>query len=207
VAVVKVSVSRSPLRLLTFALLAVPAVLLAVDMTVSYRWIRAPETTPVVVGQTTGESGELEDVTNDVLTDIGRSERRRDILFGAGLFVGGVVAMGWAVKELARPTQFLEADENGLLLRVDGVKQPPRRFEWLGISEVRSAVVEDDGIDVPVFSIRFHDVADVPHLPAGGVAEPPWLHIYADEWDTPAHQVAAQLDHLTTRFRTAEEAL
>jgi hypothetical protein len=177
-----------------YALLAVPAILLAVDMTISYKWVTAPESTAVVVGQTTDESGEMVDLTSDVLTDTGRAERRRDLLFGGALFLGGVAALGWAFRELARPTMFLVADDDGLVVRVDGIRHPPRRFEWSGIAEVRSGLIEDDGIDVPVLSIRFFDSADVPHLPAGGVSVPPWLHLYAEEWDQPAHQIAAVLD-------------
>lgn len=200
-----IAVSRSPLRLLVYALLAVPAVLLAVDMTISYRWIAPPETTDVVVGQTTDESGEMVDITKDVLTDTGRSQRRRDLLFGAGLFVGGAAAIGWALKELARPTHFLIADDEGLLVRVDGLRQPPRRFGWSDIAELRSGIVEDDGIDAPLLSIRLVDVEQVPHLPAGGYSEPPWLHLYSDEWDQPAHQVAAALEHKMVRRESTEE--
>lgn len=174
-------------------------------MTISYRWIAPPETTDVVVGQTTDESGELVDITKDVLTDTGRSQRRRDLLFGAGLFVGGAAAIGWAFKELARPTRFLIADDQGLLVRVDGLRQPPRRFGWSDIAEVRSGIVEDDGIDAPVLSIRLVDVEQVPHLPAGGYSEPPWLHLYSDEWDQPAYQVAALLEHKMVRRESAEE--
>jgi len=203
---VNVTVSRTPLRLLTYALLAVPAILLAVDMTVSNRFVRAPDTTEVVVGETSSESGELVDVTKDVLTDVGRAERRRDLLFAAALFVGGVAAMGWALKELARPTRFLLADDEGLLIKVDGVRQPPRRFGWSGIAEVRSGLIEDDGIETSVLSIRLLDAEDVPHLPTGGCSEPPWLHLYSDEWDQPAYQVAALLDHKLSGSRSTEES-
>lgn len=196
---VNVTVSRSPFRLLAFALLAVPAILLAVDMTISNKWISPPETTAVVVGQTTGESGEQVDVTEDVLTDVGRAERRRDILFGGGLFLGGVVAMGWALKELASPTRFLVADIEGLLIRVDGIRRPARRFSWSEIAEVRSGLADDDGIETPVLSIRMHDPDAVPPVPAGGFAEPPWLHLYSEEWDRPAHQVATQLEQSVSR--------
>ena len=200
-----IAVSRSPLRLLVYALLAVPAVLLAVDMTISYRWISPPETTDVVVGQTTDESGELVDITKGVLTDSGRAERRRDLLLGAGLFIGGAAAIVWALKELSRPTRFLIADDEGLLVRVDGLRQPPRRFGWSDIAEVRSGLIEDDGIDVPVLSIRLVDVEQVPRLPAGGYSDPPWLHLYSDEWDQPAHQVAALLEYKIVGPGSTEE--
>ena len=198
-------VSRSPLRLLTFAVLAVPAILLAVDMTVSHRWIRAPETTDVVVGQTTDENGEQVDITKPVLTDVGKAERRRDLLFGPMLFLGGVIAMGWSIKELARPTPFLVADEEGLLIRLDGMRRPPHRFTWDGIVEVRSGLIPDDGVEEPVLSIRLLDMEEVPYLPAGARAEPPWLHLDAEEWDTPAHEIAPLFDQMAARTRPTGE--
>lgn len=164
-------------------------------MTVSHRWIRAPESSEVVVGQTSDESGEMVDLTKDVLTDVGRAERRRDLLFGGALFVGGAAAMAWALKELARPTRFLIADDDGLLIKVDGVRRAPRRIAWSGIAEVRSGLIEDDGVETPVLSIRLVDPEAVPRLPAGGLSDPPWLHLFSDEWDKPAHRVAALLEH------------
>ena len=198
-------VSRSPLRLLTFALLAVPAILLAVDMTVSHRWIRAPETSEVVVGQTSDETGETVKVIEEVLTDVGRTERRRDLLFGGVLFAGGVTAMAWVLRELVGPTRFLVADGKGLLIRVDGFMRPPRRLAWSGIAEVRSGLIEDDGIEAPVLSIRLVDAEEIPHLPAGAVSDPPWLHLFSDEWDTPAHRVAALLEYRVGRTKPSEK--
>lgn len=190
-----VRVSRSPLRLLTYALLAVPAILLAIDMTVSYRFVRHPETRDVVIGQTTDESGQQVDITDAVLTDAGRAERRRDLLFGGGLFVGGVLVLGWSMRQLINPTEFLVADDEGLLIRVDGIRRPPRRVPWPAVAEIRSGVIEDDGDTVPVLSIRFAEPADVPVVPAGGMSDPPWLHLFSDEWEVPAHHVAALVDH------------
>jgi hypothetical protein len=202
---VNVRVSRSPLRLLTYALLAVPAILLAIDMTVSYRFVRHPETRDVVVGQTTDESGQQVDVTEAVLTDTGRAERRRDLLFGGGLFIGGVLTLGWSMRQLISPTEFFVADDEGLLIRVDGIRRPPRRVPWPAVAEIRSGVLEDDGDTVPVLSIRFSEAADVPVVPAGGVSDPPWLHLFSDEWEIPAHQVAALVDHRITTPPPAEE--
>ncbi|MEE9299470.1 MAG: hypothetical protein V3V29_10620 [Acidimicrobiia bacterium] len=200
-----VNVSRSPLRLLTYAILSVPAILLAIDMTVSHKWISAPETTDVVVGQSTDENGQQVDVTKAVLTDVGRAERRRDLLFGAALFIGGALAMAWSIKELARPTAFLTADDDGLLVRLDGPRRPPLRFTWDGIVEVRSGIVPDDGVEVPVLSIRLLDMEEVPYRPAGAHAEPPWLHLLAEEWDTPAHQIAPLFDQMAARTRPTRE--
>lgn len=191
-----VRVTRSPLRLIAYAVLAVPAILLAVDMTISYRFIDHPETRDVVVGQTTDESGEQVDVTESVLTDAGRAQRRRDLLFGAVLFLGGAATLGWALRQLIRPTEFLRADDDDLMVRVDGLRRPARRLAWSDIAEIRSGVIEDDGVETAVLSLRLRDEELIPQTPSGAVAEPPWLHLLSDEWDTPAFQVAAQLDHM-----------
>jgi hypothetical protein len=194
-------VGRSSLRLYAFAALAVPAIFVAVDMTRTHHFAPPAETTSVVVGQTTDESGATTDITQLVLTDVGQTEQRRDLFLGVALFVGGLAALGWACKELMSPTSFLIADDEGLLVRVDGPGRPPRRFPWEGIIEVRSGFIEDDGDEQPVLSIRLFDIEEVPYLPAGGRAEPPWLHLYADEWSVPAHQIAPLLDQRAARPR------
>ena len=158
-----------------------------------------------MVGQTTNENGDTIDITEERLTDVGRTEQRRDVFFGVALLVGGVAALGWAVKELFVPVPFLVADDDGLLIRVDGPGNPPRRFRWEGIVEIRSSLLDDDGEEIPVLSIRLLDIEEVPYLPAGARAEPPWIHVYADEWDAPAHQIAPFLDQKTARPRPTGE--
>lgn len=200
-----VVVGRSRLRLYAFAALAIPAIFVAVDLTRTHHFAPEPDRTSVVVGQTTNENGETVDVTQMVLTDVGETEQRRDLFFAVALLVGGLGALGWAAKELVSPAHLLVADEEGLLLRVDGPGRPPRRFPWQGIVEIRSALLDDDGEEIPVLSIRLLDIEDVPYLPAGARAEPPWIHVFADEWDVPAHQIAPFLDQRAARPRPQGE--
>lgn len=196
-----VVIGRSSLRLWAFAALAVPAIFVAIDLTRTHHFAPEPETTSVVIGQTTDASGNTVDLTQDVLTDVGRTEQRRDVFFGVALLVGGIAALGWAGKELVSPVPFLVADDEGLLIRVDGPGNPPRRFGWGGIVEVRSSLIDDDGAEIPVLSIRLLDIEEVPYLPAGARAEPPWLHVFSDEWEVPAHQIAPFLDQRAARPR------
>ena len=63
VVAVNVVVTRSPLRLLAYASLAVPAILLAVDMAVSHRIYPEPDTFEQVVGTTVDDAGETVEVT------------------------------------------------------------------------------------------------------------------------------------------------
>ena len=196
-----VSVARSPIRMLAYAALAVPAILLAVDMLFSHRYFPDPESTNQVVGSTIEASGKTVDVTTVQLTVDGKAQHRRDLVVGIALLFGGIAAMGWALKELVRPTVILREDRDGLSIRVDGPGYPPRLFPWDEVVEVRSGVHDDDGADLPVLSLRLADADLVPVDPAGGDADPPWLHLFADEWDSPAHQIAPLLDQLTTRRR------
>lgn len=198
-----VVVGRSRLRLWGFAALAIPAIFVAIDLTQTHHFAPEPDMTTIVVGQTTNDNGETADVTDSVLTDVGRTEQRRDVFFGVTLLVGGLATLGWAGKELFAPAPFLVADGEGLLVRVDGPGNPPRRFRWDGIVEVRSSLLDDDGEEIPVLSIRLLDLEEVPYLPAGAKAEPPWLHVYADEWEVPAHQIAPFLDQRAARPRPA----
>lgn len=196
-----VVVGRSPLRLYAYAALAVPAIFMAIDLTRTNHFAPPPETSSQVVGQRVDEEGATVDVTQQVLTEAGRSERRRDVLLSVFLFVGGAAALAWAGKEMVVPMPFLVAGDEGLLIRVDGPGRPPRRYGWDGIVEVRSGLLEEDGVEVPVLSIRFLDIEDVPYLPAAARAEPPWLHLYSDEWDVPAHHIAPFLDQYAARPR------
>lgn len=189
-----VIVTRSPLRLLAYVVLAVPALLVAVDMTASHRFFPAPETFETVVGTTVDEVGRQVDVTARALTIEGRAQARRDRLAAAVLGIGGVAAMAWAMMELIRPRVLLRGDQQGMAFRVDGPGRPMRQVAWGDIAEVRSGVVDDEGDLVPALSIRFEDPARVPVAPASAIPEPPWLHLLADDWVPPAHMVAPLLE-------------
>jgi hypothetical protein len=191
---VNLVVVRSQWRLMVVLLLAIPAVLLAVDMLVSHRWVPTPTTYGAVVGSTVDENGNTVDVTVPVLTVDGKAQRRRDLAFGSVLLLGGVATMAYAVGGLVRPSPLLRATDEGISVRVDGRGRPPRLLPWESIVEVRSGVRDDEGADLPVLSIHLDDPAMVPFDPAGGVSDPPWLHLWADDWDHPAHQIAPLLD-------------
>ena len=192
-------VHRSPWRLIVLLVLAVPAILLAEDMLVSHRWVPAPATYDAVVGSTIDTNGSTVDVTQKYLTVDGLAQRRRDLGFGVALLAGGILAMGYSVVGLLRPRVVLRATEEGIAVHVDGRGHPARLFPWGDIVEVRSGVRDADGADMAVLSIQLAESADVPANPAGAVADPPWLHLWADDWDQPAHQVAPLLDPRTRR--------
>jgi hypothetical protein len=191
---VNVYVMRSPWRLTLLLVLSVPAVLLAVDRLYSHRWVPKPATYSATVGQTVDDLGNTVPITAQLLTHDGRAEHRRDLALGSLLLAGGVATMGYAVVGLLRPRPLLRAGDEGISIRVDGWGHPPRLLPWESIVEVRSGVRDIDGAESPVLSILLDDPSLVPFDPAGAVADPPWLHLWAEEWDRPVQQIAPLLD-------------
>jgi len=194
-----VSVTRSPLRLLAYAALAVPAILLSIDILFAHHWYPPPATSTETVGSTLDANGNVVDVTIKRLTVDGHAQRKRDLAVGGFLLAGGLGVLAWSLKELLDPVVLLRADLEGMSVRVDGVGSPARFIPWDQVAEVRSGTLDDDGSDVAVLSIKFTDSELVPVDPAGAEADPPWLHLFADDWDLPAHQVAPVLDQISGR--------
>src|SRR3989304_9794578 len=104
-----VSVARSPVRMLAYAALAVPAILLAVDMLFSHRYFPDPESTNQVVGSTIEASGKTVAVTTVQLTVDGKAQHRRDLVVGVALLFRGIAAMGGGLTEMGGPTGALPA--------------------------------------------------------------------------------------------------
>ena len=166
-----VRVSRSPLRLLGYALVAVPMILLAVDMLVAYRFFPFPETT-TASSTVTADDGSTTEVTWQVYTDNGKAQRRRDLAWGSALGLGGLGVIGWACAGLVAPRRLLTADAEGLTLRLEGGACPPLRLAWEEIAEVRSGLRRDQAGEVPVLSLRLHSPEKVPLRPCRGGGRP-----------------------------------
>ena len=54
---------------------------------------------------------------------------------------------------------------------------------------------------MPVLSLRLYSPERVPLRPKGALDDPPWLHLFAADWDRPAHEVAALVEGYVTGFR------
>ncbi|HSQ37121.1 MAG TPA: hypothetical protein VLS92_04425 [Acidimicrobiia bacterium] len=198
-----VRVRRSRWLLLGYVLVAVPMILLALDMLWAYEYYPRPETTQAT-RQVTAADGSVGEESVAVYTDTGRAQRRRDLGWGVVLLAAGSVLFAWAFVGVAAPRRLLAADYEGLTLWLEGRRHPPLRLAWQEIAEVRSGLRTDDAGEVPVLSLRLHSPERVPTHPRGAVAEPPWLHLFAGEWDPPAHEVAARVEGHVTGFRYLE---
>lgn len=188
-----VRVTRSPLRLLGFALVGMAMVGLALDMLGFYRLYPRPETT-VATRQVTAADGSVVDENVEVYTETGKAQRRRDVGWGSVLLAAGSASLLWAVGGLVVPRRLVAAGDSGLTLWLSGRRRPPLHLGWEEIAEVRSGLLRDVGGEVAVLSVRLHSADRVPARLRGGVAEAPWLHLFAGEWDRPAHEVAALIE-------------
>ena len=173
----------------------------AVDMAITHRFFPAPETNDVVVGTTVNQNGETVDVIEDRLTEAGRHEQNRDRFFAVLLGGAGVATLGWALHAAARPVRYLTADPEGIAVRIGRPGHPMVRIPWSDVDAVRSGLADDEGAEVQVMSIRFVDPSLVPDDPVGATVDPPWLHVFADDWEVPPHRVATVLDAHAGRDR------
>jgi hypothetical protein len=185
-----------------YSLLAIPMVILAVDMLFTYRFVPGPDSTEVAAVRTL-EDGTTEDTTLVVLTNDGRAQRRRDIVWGSALLAGGVLAAAWGLKDLLFPRRVITIEPDRLTLRVSRRVGRASEFAWNEIAEARSGILEDEAGPAPVLSLCFTDPSLVPVDPWGAVADPPWLHLYATEWDRQAHEIAPMIEAYVSRFREA----
>jgi len=203
---VRVSVARAAWRPVAYVLFAIPMILLAIDMMVAHKWFPEIDTTEVAA-VTTLEDGSTVDTTVRQVTRDGRAQQRREIAWGVALLAGGVAAAGWGLKDLLFPRRVITLDGEFLALRAGHRVGLERRYAWNEILEVRSGVLEDESGTVPVLSLRFADDSLLPPHPWGAVVDPPWLHLYADEWDQQAHEVAPRISaHLAPARTSSEEA-
>jgi hypothetical protein len=195
-----IRVAHSPWRLLGYAVVAVSMILLALEMTVTYKFYPRPEATTASTDVTAAD-GSVTQVTSRVLTETGKAQWRRDLAWGSALGLGGVALIGWAFAGLVAPRRLLAADAAGLSVWLDGRRAPPLHLAWEEVAEVRSGLRQDEGGEVAVLSLRLHDAGRIPAGPAGAAADPPWLHLYAGEWDRPPEEVAALVEGYVTMFR------
>jgi len=201
---VKVSVTRAAWRPVAYVLFAIPMVLLSIDMMMVHKWFPEPDTTEVPA-VTTFEDGSTVDTTILQLTPDGNAQRRREIIWGIAMLGSGVAAAGWGLKDLLFPRRALILDSEFLSVRVGSRVRMERRYAWSEVLEVRSGVIEDEAGEVPVLSLRFVDDTLLPPSPWGAVVDPPWLHLYADEWDRQAHEIAPMIETHIARVRLHSE--
>ncbi|MDX1449417.1 MAG: hypothetical protein R3246_10205 [Acidimicrobiia bacterium] len=186
-----IEVGRSPLKAWIAAVLAVPLLLLAIDIAITNRVYPHPQQD-----------------ANGNLTGQGQSERRTDIVLGLGLATAGVALGAWSLYELreqTRPGSVLRADERGLELGTASRYEPPAWVPWQYVTSVRTTVDRDATGEHQVLAVEFRDDvtlrADIPSSRVSGTR----LLLDPDNWDTPVVEVSDRLHILLERSRREEE--
>lgn len=186
-----IEVGRSPVKAWIAAVLAVPLLLLALDVAVTNRVYPHPE----------------KDV-NGNLTLQGQSERRTDIVLGLGLGIAGIALGAWSLYELreqTRPGSVLRADEHGLELGTSQRWEPAVWTPWQRIVGVRTTVVEDAVGEHAALAVEFRDDVPVPPDIPSSRRHGNRLLLDPDNWDTPVVEVADRLHLLLERARHQDE--
>lgn len=179
-----VEIKRSVLRPFVAGILAIAAIVIAIDLLFTYRLFSVPEE---------NEEG--------ARTSQGDSERRSDIAWGVGLAVVGLGLGAWAVPELIRHRSVLVADQEGITVALGRHSEPAWRVGWEQVVSVRSTVTEDDTGPVAALDIELTDASLGPDRPRGARQDGAHLLVDADDWERPVHEVAGRLQLLLERSR------
>lgn len=177
-----VEIKRSVLRPFVAGVLAIAAIVIAIDLLFTYRLFSVPE-----------ENDE------GARTSQGDSERRSDIAWGVGFAVVGLGLGAWAVPELIRHRSVLVADEDGISLALGRHGEPAWRVGWEQVVSVRSTVTEDDTGPVAALDVELTDASLGPVRPRGARQDGAHLLVDADDWERPVHEVAGRLQLLLER--------
>lgn len=164
-------VHRSTLRTWVISLLAIPAVVVGVDVLWRQR----------IVGWV---SERVFDSDPQVL------EPRDDIWAWALVIAGGSI-VAWGLKELFVPAPVLRTDDEGLHLRMLGPLRPAVLLPWQSLFDVDAGTLEDDGDEIEVLIVEVKEPGLLPVNPwAGRRVGARGVALFATEWDTPAGAVA-----------------
>lgn len=164
-------VRRSTLRTWLASLLAIPFIVIGVDVV----WRRR------IVNW----------VTERVFpTEPQLMEPRDEIWAWAMIIIGGAV-VAWGLKELFYPAPVLHTDDDGVHVRMRGPFRPSTLLPWTSMLDIDAGTLEDDDDPIEVLIIEVKDGLLLPTDPwAGRRFDEHTLALYSPDWDTRADVVA-----------------
>lgn len=168
------AVHRSTLRTWLASLLAIPFIVIGVDVL----WKRR------IVGWLTERI---------FATDPQLLEPRDKIWAWAMVIVGGAV-VAWGLKELFKPAPVLQTDDAGVRVRMRGPFRAVTLLPWATLHDIDAGTLEDDDDPLEVLIIEVKDGSLLPVDPwAGRRFDHQTLALYSSEWDTRAEVVAQKV--------------
>lgn len=179
-----VTVTRSSWLPALGAIIAIPLLIMAVDLGLTYRIFPSPQ----------------EDDAG-TLTTQGRSERRADIVWAAGLGVVGVVLAAGSLRELTNPRTIVSADEDGLRLDIGPRGSRLVTVPWTEVVSVKSKRVDDDFGRHPALVVETTSVEGMPIRVRGAHRAGNLMEVDAESWSLPVHEVADALNSMAQRVR------
>lgn len=118
----------------------------------------------------------------------------RDVIWAWAMLLFSAVIVLWGLKELFLPTKVIEANDDGLSLKVSGPFRPPSTIAWDLLDDVRAIQVTEEGDTIPMLSIRMLATGNLPRYPWGarwlGDRE---LALLAQDWSEPPSSVASEI--------------
>lgn len=168
------AVHRSTLRTWVASLLAIPFIVIGIDVI----WRRR------IVNWMTERI---------FTTDPQLLEPRDKIWAWAMVIVGGAV-VAWGLKELFAPVPVIKTDDEGVRVRMRGPFRASTLLPWSALHDIDAGTLEDDGDPVEVLIIEVNDGSLLPTDPwAGRRFDQHTLALYSSEWDTDADAVAGKV--------------
>jgi hypothetical protein len=118
----------------------------------------------------------------------------RDVIWAWVMLVCGVILVAVGLKELMFPTTVVEANVAGLRLKVAGPFRPHATVPWEMVDDIGSGSVADEGDQLAVLWVRFHDPTPLPDQPwAARWIDERTIALLASDWDRSAVKAAEEL--------------
>ena len=118
----------------------------------------------------------------------------RDVIWAWIMLVCGLVLVGVGLKELMFPTTMVEADADGLRLRLSGPLRPPTSLNWEQVDDIGSGSVADEGDRLPVLWVRVFEPEELPDQPWGARwIDESTVAVLASDWDRTAVRAAEEI--------------
>ena len=171
----KVVVQRSAVRMWLLAMGGIPLMVIAVDVLTSRRitnWLRellfTPEDTQIY--------------------------EPRDVIWAWALLFFSVFLVVWGLKELFMPTKVIEAQDDGLAVKLRGPFRKTDLIAWGNIADIEPGEIVDEGDVLLLLRIRLFTRGELPEHPWGARwVEAKVLGLLAQDWSATPARVAEQL--------------
>jgi hypothetical protein len=181
-----VVVQRSAVKMWLLAIGGIPLLVIAVDVLTSRRitnWLRellfTPENTQIY--------------------------EPRDVIWAWAILLFAAFIVIWGLKELFKPTKVLEAQNEGLLVRLRGPFRRPDLLPWRDITDIGADEITDEGDVLLLLRVTLTQRGVLPAHPWGARwLEPKVLGLLADDWATPPAKVAEQIGNYAVEAATRE---